>query len=79
MSNRIQATFDQLKQQNRKALIPFVTAGDPSPELTVALLHTLVAAGAAILEGIPRVIRQANIVREIMALEVFLFWWSEVI
>ncbi|PIV91424.1 MAG: tryptophan synthase subunit alpha, partial [Gallionellales bacterium CG17_big_fil_post_rev_8_21_14_2_50_54_146] len=54
MSNRIQATFDQLKQQNRKALIPFVTAGDPSPELTVALLHTLVAAGADVLElGVP--------------------------
>jgi len=52
--NRIQATFDKLKQQNRKALIPFVTAGDPSPTLTVALLHALVAAGADVLElGVP--------------------------
>ena len=28
--SRIQTTFDKLKQQQRKALIPFITAGDPS-------------------------------------------------
>jgi tryptophan synthase alpha chain len=54
VSNRIQATFEKLKQQQRKALIPFITAGDPSPELTVPLLHALVAAGADVLElGVP--------------------------
>ena len=52
--SRIDATFAQLKESNRKALIPFITAGDPSPELTVPLLHALVAAGADVLElGVP--------------------------
>jgi len=52
--SRIQAAFDKLKQANRKALIPFITAGDPSPQLTVPLLHGLVEAGADILElGVP--------------------------
>ncbi len=52
--SRIDTTFAQLKQSNRKALIPFITAGDPSPELTVPLLHALVAAGADVLElGVP--------------------------
>ncbi|HEY6096009.1 MAG TPA: tryptophan synthase subunit alpha [Gallionellaceae bacterium] len=52
--NRIQTTFDNLKQQKRKALIPFITAGDPSQQLTVPLLHGLVQAGADILElGVP--------------------------
>jgi tryptophan synthase alpha chain len=54
VSNRIQATFDQLKQQQRKALIPFITAGDPSLQLTVPLMHGLVEAGADVLElGVP--------------------------
>jgi len=52
--SRIQATFDKLKQHNRKALIPFFTAGDPSPLFTVPLLHALVEAGADIIElGVP--------------------------
>lgn len=52
--SRIQATFDKLKQQQRKALIPFITAGDPSQQLTVPLMHGLVAAGADVLElGVP--------------------------
>lgn len=52
--SRIDTTFANLKQQQRKALIPFITAGDPSPELTVPLLHALVAAGADVLElGVP--------------------------
>ncbi|MFA5371972.1 MAG: tryptophan synthase subunit alpha [Sideroxydans sp.] len=52
--SRIQATFEQLKLHQRKALIPFITAGDPNPQLTVPLLHALVAAGADVLElGVP--------------------------
>ncbi|MFA6014981.1 MAG: tryptophan synthase subunit alpha [Gallionellaceae bacterium] len=52
--NRIQTTFDKLKLQQRKALIPFITAGDPSLQLTVPLMHGLVEAGADVLElGVP--------------------------
>ncbi len=52
--SRIKATFDKLKQQGRKALIPFVTAGDPDPEGAVPLMHALVAGGADIIElGVP--------------------------
>ena len=52
--SRIQTTFDKLKQHKRKALIPFFTAGDPDPKLTVPLLHALVKAGADIIElGVP--------------------------
>jgi len=51
---RIKSTFAQLKEQGRKALISFITAGDPSPEFTVSGLHALVAGGADLLElGIP--------------------------
>ncbi|MDD4963954.1 MAG: tryptophan synthase subunit alpha [Gallionella sp.] len=50
--SRIDQTFAALGQ--RKALIPFITAGDPSPEMTVPLMHALVASGADILElGVP--------------------------
>ena len=52
--SRIQTTFDRLKQHQRKALIPFFTAGDPNPSLTVPLLHALVEAGADVIElGVP--------------------------
>jgi tryptophan synthase alpha chain len=52
--SRIQTVFDNLKAQQRKALIPFITAGDPSLQQTVPLLHALVAAGADVLElGVP--------------------------
>jgi len=52
--NRISARFARLKQANRQALVPFVTAGDPSREATVPVLHALVAAGADLLEvGLP--------------------------
>jgi tryptophan synthase alpha chain len=51
---RIQAVFERLQAQGRKALIPFITAGDPDPALTVPLLQTLVSAGADIIElGVP--------------------------
>lgn len=52
--SRIAQRFADLKQAGRKALIPFVTAGDPHPEVTVPLLHAMVAAGADLLElGVP--------------------------
>lgn len=51
-NQRIQQVFQQL--QGRAALIPYVTAGDPSPESTVSLMHALVQAGADIIElGVP--------------------------
>lgn len=50
----IQATFERLQAQGRKALIPFITAGDPDPAQTVELMHTLVEAGADVIElGVP--------------------------
>lgn len=52
--SRIGPLFVDLRAQGRKALIPFITAGDPHPAVTVPLLHTLVEAGADILElGVP--------------------------
>lgn len=52
--SRIEPTFLALATQNKKGLITFITAGDPTPKLTVPLLHALVAGGADILElGIP--------------------------
>ncbi|SBS35281.1 Tryptophan synthase alpha chain [Marinomonas aquimarina] len=52
--SRIQQCFEQLKADNKKALIPYITAGDPTPEHTVELMHALVESGADILEiGMP--------------------------
>ncbi len=52
--SRIQAVFEQLKLANRRALIPFITAGDPNPQFTVPLMHGMVAAGADLIElGVP--------------------------
>ena len=52
--SRIQKTFAELASQNKKGLIPFFTAGDPSPELTVPLMHAMVEGGADIIElGVP--------------------------
>jgi tryptophan synthase alpha chain len=52
--SRISATFDSLRNQGRKALIPFVTAGDPDPGLAVPLMHALARAGADVIElGVP--------------------------
>ncbi len=52
--SRIQNCFEALRAQGRKALIPYVTAGDPEPGMTLPLMHGLVAAGADIIElGIP--------------------------
>ncbi len=52
--NRIDQCFTDLKATGKKALIPFITGGDPKPSLTVELMHCLVAGGADILEiGVP--------------------------
>lgn len=54
MSNRIDQRFQALKRQSRKALIPFITVGDPHPDWTVAIMHQLVSAGADVIElGVP--------------------------
>jgi len=52
--SRLSTKFASLKADNKKALIPFITAGDPHPSITVNLMHDMVAAGASILElGVP--------------------------
>lgn len=52
--SRLAKRFAELKTQGRKALIPYVTAGDPAPNVTVPLMHALVQSGADILEfGVP--------------------------
>jgi tryptophan synthase alpha chain len=52
--SRIAATFARLQAQGRKALIPFITAGDPHPSMAVPLMHALVAGGADVIElGVP--------------------------
>ncbi len=52
--SRLSARFARLRDDQRKALIPYITAGDPHPDITVPLMHRLVAAGADVLElGVP--------------------------
>ncbi|MCK0164058.1 tryptophan synthase subunit alpha [Marinobacter sp. S6332] len=52
--SRIEGVLQTLKGQGRKALIPFITAGDPHPDETVGLMHTMVDAGVDIIElGVP--------------------------
>lgn len=52
--SRIARCFAALREQGRTALIPYVTAGDPNPEVTVPLMHAMVAAGANLIElGVP--------------------------
>lgn len=52
--SRIEGRFERLREAGRKALIPYVTAGDPHPSATVALMHRLVAGGADVVElGVP--------------------------
>ena len=52
--SRIAATFEKLKSSGKKALIPFVTAGDPDPQMTTQIMRALVEAGADIIElGVP--------------------------
>jgi tryptophan synthase alpha chain len=52
--SKISGTLSALAAKNKKGLIPFITAGDPAPDLTVPLMHGLVAGGADIIElGVP--------------------------
>jgi tryptophan synthase alpha chain len=52
--NRIDATFAALRAAGRTALIPYVTAGDPSLAATLSILQALTAAGADVIElGVP--------------------------
>ncbi|ABD69516.1 tryptophan synthase, alpha chain [Rhodoferax ferrireducens T118] len=52
--SRIARTFAGLKAQGRKALIPYVTAGFPFPDITPELMHAFVAGGADVIElGVP--------------------------
>lgn len=52
--SRISSCLQQLSDQGKKALIPYIVSGDPQPQFTVALMHALVESGADIIElGIP--------------------------
>jgi len=52
--SRLSHCFTQLKAQQRKALIPFITAGDPSADITLDIMHGLVEKGADVIElGMP--------------------------
>lgn len=52
--SRIEGAFARLRENGRRALVPFVTAGDPESSVTVPLMHALVGAGANVLElGVP--------------------------
>jgi len=52
--SRIAATFSRLQSEGRKALIPYVTAGFPFADITPALMHGMVDAGADVIElGVP--------------------------
>ena len=46
--SRLQVRFSELRRANRKALVTFITAGDPRPQSTVGAMHALVAGGADI-------------------------------
>jgi tryptophan synthase alpha chain len=52
--SRIESTFAALRANKKTGLVTFITAGDPGPEMTVPLMHALVAGGADVLElGVP--------------------------
>ena len=52
--SRIENRFKKLSSQNKKALIPYIVAGDPINSLTVKVMQEMVAKGADIIElGVP--------------------------
>ncbi|MCW5196687.1 tryptophan synthase subunit alpha, partial [Buchnera aphidicola (Pemphigus obesinymphae)] len=52
--NRYQILFDKLNFKKEGCFIPFVTLGDPSPEISLKIIETLIKNGADALElGIP--------------------------
>ena len=52
--SRIQATFEKLAREKRKALIPYITAGFPFADITPELMHAMVEAGSDVIElGVP--------------------------
>ncbi len=52
--SRISACFKRLKEDGKVALVPFITAGDPTEDTTVPLMHKMVEAGADMIElGVP--------------------------
>ena len=52
--SRLAGKFEELAKSGRKALIPFVTAGDPTPDFTLPLMHEMVKAGVDVIElGVP--------------------------
>lgn len=52
--SRINTTLTALKSAGKTALVPYITAGDPQPGMTVELMHTLVEQGADMIElGVP--------------------------
>lgn len=52
--SRLTGKFAELAKAGRKALIPFITAGDPNPDFTLPMMHAMVAAGVDIIElGVP--------------------------
>src|SRR5262249_55225322 len=51
---RIERTFTRLRSENRKAFIPYITAGDPTLDITMELVLALEKAGADVIElGVP--------------------------
>jgi len=48
--SRIATCFAELKQQSKTALIPYIMTADPTPEITLPLMHAMVEAGADIIE-----------------------------
>ncbi len=52
--SRLAATFEALSKSGRKALVPFISAGDPRPDFTLPMMHAMVEAGVDVIElGVP--------------------------
>jgi len=53
-ATRLETRLAELKKTDTKALVTFITAGDPEPKFTVSAMHALVAGGADVIElGVP--------------------------